>query len=212
MTRMFASLGLVGRYSVAKDIEILILCHQLAVVQRCDPRISRKLNGADRAWLALLAGLPGRQLQRHHLRMGCGRPATDRRDRSNADDRADLPSRAGRSRHDRSRRGEAVGSHHVRQSRLLPIEPGDPKPDRLRIVLGGRVPGRCRRSRSRRLRWRPELCSGERYGARVAVTVPTCRGGAGRARTRGRSRIRRASRVAARGSVHGSPRDDRRRE
>jgi hypothetical protein len=105
---MFASLGLVGRYSVAKDIEILILCHQLAVVQRCDPRISRKLNGADHSWLALLAGLLGRQLQRHHLRMGCGRPATDRRDRSNADDRSDLPSRAGRYRHDRSRRGGAV--------------------------------------------------------------------------------------------------------
>ncbi|MEY9862937.1 hypothetical protein ABH935_008585 [Catenulispora sp. GAS73] len=45
------------RGSTAKDVEILILRHQLAVAQRRDPRIARKLTWGDRAWLALLAGL-----------------------------------------------------------------------------------------------------------------------------------------------------------
>jgi len=33
-----------------KDVEILILRHQLAVAQRRDPRLARKLTWADRAW------------------------------------------------------------------------------------------------------------------------------------------------------------------
>jgi putative transposase len=68
VTRVFAWLGLAGRNSVAKDVEILMLRHQLAVTQRRDLRISRKLNWADRAWLALLAGLlPIDRLQRLRL-------------------------------------------------------------------------------------------------------------------------------------------------
>ena len=57
VTRVFAWLWLAGRDSAAKDVEILMLRHQLAVAQRRDPRLSRKLNWVDRAWLVLLAGL-----------------------------------------------------------------------------------------------------------------------------------------------------------
>ena len=43
----------------AKNVEILILCHQLAVAQRRMPprELHRKLTWADPAWLALLGGL-----------------------------------------------------------------------------------------------------------------------------------------------------------
>ncbi|WP_344656486.1 integrase [Catenulispora subtropica] len=54
---MFAWLWLAGRESAAKDVEILMLRHQLAVAQRRDPRVARKLTWADRAWLVLLARL-----------------------------------------------------------------------------------------------------------------------------------------------------------
>jgi len=57
VTRMFSWLWLAGRDSAAKDVEILMLRHQLAVAQRRDPRLARKLTWADRAWLVLLAGL-----------------------------------------------------------------------------------------------------------------------------------------------------------
>jgi hypothetical protein len=57
VNRMFVWARLAARDSVAKDVEILILRHQLAVAQRRDPRLARKLSWADRAWLALLAGL-----------------------------------------------------------------------------------------------------------------------------------------------------------
>ena len=69
VTQVFAWLGLAGRGSAAKDFEILMLRHQLAVAQRRDPRIARKLTWADRAWLGLLAGLlPADHLPR--LRLG----------------------------------------------------------------------------------------------------------------------------------------------
>jgi len=56
------------RNSTAKDVEILMLRHQLAVAQRRDPRLARKLTWADRAWLALLAGLlPASRLSRIRL-------------------------------------------------------------------------------------------------------------------------------------------------
>ena len=51
VTQVFAWLGLAGRGSATKDVEILMLRHQLAVAQRRDPRIARKLTRADRAWL-----------------------------------------------------------------------------------------------------------------------------------------------------------------
>lgn len=59
-SRLFAWTRLAARDSTAKDVEILILRHQLAVAQRRDPRLALKLTWADRAWLALLAGwFPG---------------------------------------------------------------------------------------------------------------------------------------------------------
>jgi hypothetical protein len=68
VTRVFAWLWLAGRDSAAKDVEILMLRHQLAVAQRRDPRVARKLTWADRAWLALLAGLlPRGRLSRVRL-------------------------------------------------------------------------------------------------------------------------------------------------
>ena len=51
VTRVFAWIRLSGRDSTAKNIEILILRHQLAVAQRRDPRLARKLTWTDRAWL-----------------------------------------------------------------------------------------------------------------------------------------------------------------
>jgi hypothetical protein len=40
VTRVFAWLWLVGRDSAAKDVEILMLRHQLAVAQRRDPHVA----------------------------------------------------------------------------------------------------------------------------------------------------------------------------
>ena len=57
MTRIFAWARLAARDSTAKDLEILMLRHQLAIAQRRDPHLARKLTWTDRAWLALLAGL-----------------------------------------------------------------------------------------------------------------------------------------------------------
>ncbi len=58
------------RDAVAKDAEILLLRHQLAVAQRRTPAwdLQRRLTWADRAWLALLTGLlPKHRLE--HLRL-----------------------------------------------------------------------------------------------------------------------------------------------
>ncbi|MEY9903812.1 hypothetical protein ABIA35_000018 [Catenulispora sp. MAP12-49] len=94
VARVFAWWWLAGRDSSANDVEILMLRHQLAVAQRRDPRLSRKLNWVDRAWLVLLAGLlpndrlariplivtPGTLLRWHRdlLRRRPGRPTTHR--------------------------------------------------------------------------------------------------------------------------------------
>jgi putative transposase len=56
VTRIFSWLWLAGRDSTAKDVEILMVRHQLAVEQRRDPRVARKLTWADRTWLVLPAG------------------------------------------------------------------------------------------------------------------------------------------------------------
>ena len=56
---LFAWGRLSRRDAAAKNVEILLLRHQLAVAQRrIRPReLQRKLTWADRAWLTLLAGL-----------------------------------------------------------------------------------------------------------------------------------------------------------
>ena len=102
VSRLFGWARLSVSNSTAKDVEILMLRHQLAVAQRRDPRLARKLTWADRAWLTLLAGLlPACRLSRIRLivtpgtllgwhrdllrrgwarrsRRGPGRPATHR--------------------------------------------------------------------------------------------------------------------------------------
>lgn len=67
-SRLVAWMRLSVSDSRARDVEILMLRHQLAVAQRRDPRLARKLTWADRAWLALLAGLlPASRLSRIRL-------------------------------------------------------------------------------------------------------------------------------------------------
>ena len=68
--QLFAWALLSRRDAVAKDVEILLLRHQLAVAQRRTPArdLQGRLTWADRAWLALLAGLlPKHRLE--HLRL-----------------------------------------------------------------------------------------------------------------------------------------------
>jgi len=56
-TQIFAWIRLSSRDTTAKNVEILILRHQLAVARRRDPRLARKLTWSDGAGLMLLAGL-----------------------------------------------------------------------------------------------------------------------------------------------------------
>jgi len=106
-TRAVSLLRLSRHEEWQKDAEILMLRHQLAVVQRERPRARSRLTWPDRAWLALLAGTvpaerlaamrlivtPGTLLSWHRdivrrrwarrSRLGrSGRPATHRRVRS----------------------------------------------------------------------------------------------------------------------------------
>jgi hypothetical protein len=64
-TRIFAWLALLARSSAAKDVEILILRHEAAVLRRqvATPRPS----WPDRALLAVLARLLPRALRRHWI-------------------------------------------------------------------------------------------------------------------------------------------------
>jgi len=55
VSRAVSLLGLSRRESWWKDVEILMLRHQLAVAQRERPRAHARLTWPDRAWLALLA-------------------------------------------------------------------------------------------------------------------------------------------------------------
>ena len=67
-SRLFELLRVAVQDAVVKDVEILMLRHQLAVAQRRDPDLARKLTWAGRAWVSLLAGLlPKTHLSRIRL-------------------------------------------------------------------------------------------------------------------------------------------------
>jgi putative transposase len=63
--RLCGWLVLLGRSSASKDIELLVLRHEVAVLRRTNPR--PRLDWADRAALAALIGLLPGKLQMHRL-------------------------------------------------------------------------------------------------------------------------------------------------
>jgi putative transposase len=65
MTRLFAWVALLARSGASKDIEILVLRHEIAVLRRQVPR--PKPDWADRAVIAALARLLPRRLRLHRI-------------------------------------------------------------------------------------------------------------------------------------------------
>ncbi|MCW2641022.1 MAG: integrase catalytic region, partial [Dactylosporangium sp.] len=63
--RIAGWLALLARTSTAKDVEILVLCHENAVLRRQNPK--PQLDWADRAMLAALIRLLPRALTAHRL-------------------------------------------------------------------------------------------------------------------------------------------------
>jgi putative transposase len=65
LARVLSWLALLARSDAAKDVEILVLRHELAVLRRHDPR--PKLTWLDRALLSALSRLPPTGLRRLRL-------------------------------------------------------------------------------------------------------------------------------------------------
>jgi hypothetical protein len=63
--RLGSWLVLLGRSSASKDVELLVLLHEVAVLRRTNPR--PRLDWADRAVLAALARRLPSLLRRHRL-------------------------------------------------------------------------------------------------------------------------------------------------
>ena len=65
LSRLLDSLALLGRASAAKDVELLVLRHEVAVLRRTNPK--PRLDSADRAlFAALIRRLPA-VLRSHRL-------------------------------------------------------------------------------------------------------------------------------------------------
>ena len=63
--RMASWLVLLGRGSAAKEVELLVLRHEVAVLRRANPR--PRLDWADRALFAALIGGMPKELRTHRL-------------------------------------------------------------------------------------------------------------------------------------------------